>query len=420
MTKSEYQKISKLLKPILEQAEFELITENPGMDYEEIKEIIKQAKHNALVNLGIDPQEYYDYENSLKEIGKEKGRKKKKELEDALEGVKNEITSKLPPPVETLNTEAIRALVSDSIKQIPQKPPQIINKIEKVVEKPQIIKEVTIEKEIDRIALEEFAKDIRELQTTYHDTLNEIKVSKDFMAGFDGKVEGRVKDLVSPELNRIARSFQSQIYRVSEDLKKVSPVETDPLSLHLDQTTPQDISNGQPDFLAGLRAGSTNQLSIDNAGNLTTTGDVEADALITTGGASTDFVKGDGSLDSSTYLTEVKHTVGFTIANDSGITTGKVKGFFTAPFAGEITAWNIVADAGTCTIKVWKIASGTAKPTSANSINTSGVALSSGTAVHSTTLTDFTSTTVTAGDIFAFNIEAISGATELSFNLEII
>jgi len=53
----------------------------------------------------------------------------------------------------------------------------------------------------------------------------------------------------------------------------------------------------------------TNQtlLTGDKSGSfdLTTTGDVEADALITTGGASSDFVKGDGSLDSSTYLTTV-------------------------------------------------------------------------------------------------------------------
>jgi hypothetical protein len=49
--------------------------------------------------------------------------------------------------------------------------------------------------------------------------------------------------------------------------------------LTLDQTTPQDIINGQPDFLAGLRAGSTNQLSIDASGNLTTTGTITGGTL---------------------------------------------------------------------------------------------------------------------------------------------
>jgi hypothetical protein len=113
-------------------------------------------------------------------------------------------------------------------------------------------------------------------------------------------------------------------------------------------------------------------------------------------------------------------TPGFTIDGaGSAITTGKVKGFFTAPYSGTITGWSIVVDAGTATVKVWKIASGTAKPTAANSINTSGVAISSGTAVRSSTVTDFTSTAVTAGDIFAYNIEAVATATELTFELEI-
>lgn len=113
-------------------------------------------------------------------------------------------------------------------------------------------------------------------------------------------------------------------------------------------------------------------------------------------------------------------TLGFTIdGGGSAISTGKVKGFFTCPYAGTISAWSIVVDTGTVTVKVWKIATGTAKPTSANSINTSGVALSTGTAIRSTTLTDFTTTTVTAGDIFAYNIEAVSGVTEMTFNLQI-
>lgn len=111
---------------------------------------------------------------------------------------------------------------------------------------------------------------------------------------------------------------------------------------------------------------------------------------------------------------------GFTVdGGGAAIATGKVKGFFTCPYAGTITGWSIVADTGTVTVKVWKIATGTAKPTSANSINTSGVSLSSGTAIRSSTLTDFTTTAIAAGDILAYNIEAVSGATEMTFNLEV-
>jgi hypothetical protein len=76
-------------------------------------------------------------------------------------------------------------------------------------------------------------------------------------------------------------------------------------------------------------------------------------------------------------------------------------------------------DTGTATVKVWKKATGTAVPTVSDNINTSGVAISTGTYVHSNTVSDFTTTTVAAGDIFAFNVSAVSGATELTFQLEI-
>lgn len=101
-------------------------------------------------------------------------------------------------------------------------------------------------------------------------------------------------------------------------------------------------------------------------------------------------IGGGGSL--GTTGTGIKMIHGAT--KDGGgvaISTGKFPGYLTLPYAGTITAWSIGVDVGTCTVKVWKIATGTAIPTSANSINTSGVAISSGTYVRSTTLTDFTS-----------------------------
>lgn len=113
-------------------------------------------------------------------------------------------------------------------------------------------------------------------------------------------------------------------------------------------------------------------------------------------------------------------TVGCTIdGGGSAITTGKTKGFVTCPVAGTITGWSIGVDAGTATVKVWKKATGTAVPTVSDNINTSGVSLSSGTYVHSTTVSDFTSTAVAAGDIFAFNLSSVATAKELTFQLEI-
>lgn len=93
--------------------------------------------------------------------------------------------------------------------------------------------------------------------------------------------------------------------------------------------------------------------------------------------------------------------------------------YVNCPYDGRITGWSILVDTGTCTVKTWKKATGTAIPTSGDSISTSGVAIASGTAIRSADVSDFTGVTVAANDIFAFSVTAISGATIIVFQLEI-
>lgn len=107
----------------------------------------------------------------------------------------------------------------------------------------------------------------------------------------------------------------------------------------------------------------------------------------------------------------------FGIQNSSAVPTGAILGTAIAQTAGTITGWSITVDAGTATVEFWKIASGTASPTVANTINTSGVAISTGTVIESTTVTDFTSTTITKGDIMICNVKTISGVKVLSVQL---
>ena len=112
--------------------------------------------------------------------------------------------------------------------------------------------------------------------------------------------------------------------------------------------------------------------------------------------------------------------IGFSRGKATGLATGKVLGFMVCDYAATISAFTFVIDTGTATVKVWKIATGTAKPTVADSINTSGVSISTGTALRSTSLGDFTTTAVAAHDIFAFEITALGGSpTELMFTLEL-
>jgi len=111
--------------------------------------------------------------------------------------------------------------------------------------------------------------------------------------------------------------------------------------------------------------------------------------------------------------------VGVTLDGGGSVLTTGQKGYVTCPFAGTIVGWSITADTGTCTFDIWKIATGTAVPTVANTITASAKpALATGTAIHSTTLTSWT-TAVAANDIFGFNLDAISGATKLTLVLQI-
>lgn len=92
--------------------------------------------------------------------------------------------------------------------------------------------------------------------------------------------------------------------------------------------------------------------------------------------------------------------------------------YMTIGAACTIAASNILVDTGTLTFKVWRAAAGTAIPSSGGSINTSGIAISTGTALRTTTVTDYTDTTLDANDILAITLTAVSGATKANIFVE--
>jgi len=101
----------------------------------------------------------------------------------------------------------------------------------------------------------------------------------------------------------------------------------------------------------------------------------------------------------------------------STLTSGSVV-YMTINFACTIAAWDISVDAGTATIDLWKIATGTAVPTVTNTITASALpAISTGTSIHSTTLTGWT-TSVAANDIVAFQLKTVSGVKFLSVSFQ--
>jgi hypothetical protein len=159
--------------------------------------------------------------------------------------------------------------------------------------------------------------------------------------------------------------------------------------------------------------------NITPAGVQTTAAIVNAD-LPTSGVTAGSYTNANVTINAQGVVTAASNGTGGTNTHQYGGQFGSVGGsaltttnqttYFVVPQACTIIGWNILADAGTATVKFWKIATGTAIPTVANSINTSGVALSTGTAIHSSTLTDFTTTAVSANDIGAVTLTAVSGA----------
>lgn len=105
--------------------------------------------------------------------------------------------------------------------------------------------------------------------------------------------------------------------------------------------------------------------------------------------------------------------------NGATVTTGNTI-YWIAPYNCTIVGWSIVATgtSPTCTIDVWRVATGTSLPTVANTIMGTKPELSSGNAVRSSTLTAWNPTAVTAGDIWAANLDATANATWIKFTLE--
>lgn len=125
--------------------------------------------------------------------------------------------------------------------------------------------------------------------------------------------------------------------------------------------------------------------------------------------------------------TTIVHSIGATFnGGGSALTNGTTAGtslLYTAPipFACTVTAWTITVDAGTIGFRVWKIADGTAIPTVSNTLNSADLAISTGTNLKSTTMTNFTGGTapsIAIGDIIAFQLNAATTAKYAAVSLQ--
>jgi hypothetical protein len=83
--------------------------------------------------------------------------------------------------------------------------------------------------------------------------------------------------------------------------------------------------------------------------------------------------------------------------------------FVTVPYACTITDWAITSD-GTATIMLWSSPDGTPLPTDSDALTEHGLSLTTGSRIHSTTLTDFVGTSIFAFDTIGVNLAAVGGS----------
>jgi len=186
-------------------------------------------------------------------------------------------------------------------------------------------------------------------------------------------------------------------------------------AITVDKTTAQTLTNktltspimtspalGTP--ASGVLTNCSGTAASLTAGNVTTNANLTGD--VTSSGNATTL--------NSAYK---KDLIGF---SSSAPAIAQQGSFSVCPAAGAITGWSIgIIGTGTCTVRVWKIATGTTAPTVSNNISNTGFSLSTGTYVRSTDTSGLSTTTVAANDIFAYEITALSGPTSVYFDLEI-
>lgn len=115
-----------------------------------------------------------------------------------------------------------------------------------------------------------------------------------------------------------------------------------------------------------------------------------------------------------------KRTVGIVIDGGGVVLTTGLKGFIRVPYAGTITKWTLLPDqSGSIVMDIWKDTYANHPPVVGDTITAAAKpTISAATKAESSTLTGWT-TTITAGDILAFNVDSVTTITRVILELEI-
>jgi len=119
--------------------------------------------------------------------------------------------------------------------------------------------------------------------------------------------------------------------------------------------------------------------------------------------------------------TKTKTTFGISIDGSGGVIETGVKGFIRIPYGATLTGWTLIADvSGSIKIDVWKDVWANYPATDADSItNGHEPEISSATKAEDTDISDWSSVTVTAGDVIFFNVDSCTTITKITLIIEI-
>lgn len=113
--------------------------------------------------------------------------------------------------------------------------------------------------------------------------------------------------------------------------------------------------------------------------------------------------------------------IGITVDGGGAVLTTGVKGYRSFPVAGTITGVRLLADqTGSVVFDIWKDTYANYPPTVADTITAAAKpTISASNKSEDTTLTGWT-TSVSAGDVFGFNIDSVSTITRVVLELTIV
>jgi len=133
------------------------------------------------------------------------------------------------------------------------------------------------------------------------------------------------------------------------------------------------------------------------------------------------YTNGTNVVNAFSYVEDYSSVGLIFLADGGGVTLlAGVKGYLQIPFDCTITGWSLLADTiGSCVVDIWKDAYANFPPTLADSITAAAKpTISASDKGTSTTLTSWT-TSISAGDVLAFNVDSATNITKLTITLNV-